>query len=101
MQNEQEKEGMKEAHLRDSVALCDHFSWFEEAMEAGKTLTEVELDKHLTSCRAAQAGFVGPSFPTIAGCNANGAVIHYRCSSPSASALHLTELLRVDMSNVT
>ena len=43
MQNEVEKEGMREAHLRDAVALCDHFSWFEERMEAGEQLTEVRL----------------------------------------------------------
>ena len=41
MQNEVEKEGMREAHLRDAVALCDHFSWFEERMEAGEKITEV------------------------------------------------------------
>lgn len=34
---------------------------------AGKTLTEVEIDEHLTARRAAQPGFVEPSFPTIAG----------------------------------
>lgn len=47
---------MVEAHLRDAVALCDHFSWFEEQMEAGKEVTEVELDEHLTASRAAQPG---------------------------------------------
>lgn len=35
--------------------------------QAGKTLTEVEIDEHLTAYRAAQPGFVEPSFPTIAG----------------------------------
>lgn len=80
IQNESEKAGMREAHLRDAVALCDHFSWFEEQMEAGETITEVALDEHLTACRSAQEGYIGPSFPTIAGCNSNGAVIHYRCA---------------------
>ena len=37
-----------------------------------------ELDEHLTAQRQAQPGYVGPSFPTIAGCNGNGAIIHYR-----------------------
>ena len=80
MQNKSEIAGMVEAHLRDAVALCDHFSWFEEQMEAGKEVTEVELDEHLTACRAKQPGYIGPSFPTIAGCNSNGAIIHYRCA---------------------
>jgi hypothetical protein len=34
---------------------------------AGKTFTEVEVDELLTSRRAAQPGFVEPSFATIAG----------------------------------
>lgn len=34
---------------------------------AGKTLTEVEIDEHLTAQRAAEPGFIEPSFPTIAG----------------------------------
>lgn len=69
---------MVEAHLRDAVALCEHFAWFEEQMEQGAKITECELDEHLTAQRRAQPGYVGPSFPTIAGCNGNGAIIHYR-----------------------
>lgn len=34
---------------------------------SGKTFTEVEVDELLTSRRAAQPGFVEPSFVTIAG----------------------------------
>ena len=69
---------MVEAHLRDAVALCEHFAWFEEQMEKGEKITECALDEHLTAQRQAQKGYVGPSFPTIAGCNGNGAIIHYR-----------------------
>jgi len=36
-------------------------------VEAGKTFTEVEVDELLTSRRAAQQGFIEPSFATIAG----------------------------------
>ena len=34
--------------------------------------------EHLLGLRALQAGFIEPSFPTIAGEGSNGAVIHYR-----------------------
>lgn len=36
-------------------------------MGSGKTLTEVEVDLQLTGLRAAQEGFLEPSFATIAG----------------------------------
>ena len=58
---------MVEAHMMDAVALCDHFSWFEAEMEAGRSVTEVELDEHLTAQRQAQKGWKDCSFPTIAG----------------------------------
>ena len=48
---------------------------------AGKTLTEVDVDAFLTGRRAAQAGFIEPSFPTIAGSGPHGAIIHYRADS--------------------
>lgn len=39
---------------------------------------QVEIDEALTARRKAQPGFVDLSFPTIAGANSNGAIIHYR-----------------------
>ena len=87
---------MVEAHLRDAVALCEHFSWMEEQMLAGATVTEVELDAHLTAQRAAQPGYVGPSFPTIAGCNGNGAIIHYRAEEGSCATIDKSCMLLVD-----
>lgn len=58
---------MKEAHLRDGVALCKFFCWLEKTIVSGTTVTEVEVDEKLTGLRAQQQGFVEPSFPTIAG----------------------------------
>lgn len=87
---------MVEAHLRDAVALCKHFSWFEEQMVAGAKITEVELDKHLTAQRAAQFGYVGASFPTIAGCNGNGAIIHYRAQEGNCATIDGDCMLLVD-----
>jgi Xaa-Pro aminopeptidase len=96
LQNDAEREGMIEAHLRDAVALCDHFSWFEDQMESGSSISEVALDEHLTSCRAAQPGYIGPSFPTIAGCNANGAIIHYRAQAETCKTIDASCMLLVD-----
>jgi len=45
---------------------------------SGGTLSEVEVDLELTGRRRQQQGFIEPSFPTIAGANGNGAIIHYR-----------------------
>ena len=34
---------MREAHLRDAVALCDFFAFLEDTIGAGGTLTEVQV----------------------------------------------------------
>ena len=46
----------------------------------GKVITEVLLDEKVTGFRAqlSPGMFLEPSFPTIAGVNGNGAIVHYR-----------------------
>lgn len=94
--NTQELAGMKEAHLRDGVALCKFFCWLEKTIASGTTITEVEVDDKLTGLRAQQQGFVEPSFATIAGANANGAIIHYRADSSTCATVDRSTLLLVD-----
>lgn len=65
--NEKELKGMKEAHIRDAVAIIEFLTWFEKEIGSGKVMNEVDVDRELTARRAAQEGFKGLSFPTIAG----------------------------------
>jgi Xaa-Pro aminopeptidase len=67
VKNEAELAGMREAHLRDGVALVKFIFWLERAVAGGAALTECDVDEQLEARRAAQEGFVEPSFPTIAG----------------------------------
>jgi Xaa-Pro aminopeptidase len=67
----------------DGAALAEFFAWFETALDAGERITELTIDEQITAARARQPGFVSPSFPTIAGWRANGAMPHYRASAES------------------
>lgn len=96
IKNEAELAGMREAHLRDAVALCDFISWLETEIASGKTVTEVEVDEQLTARRAAMPGFVEPSFSTIAGANSNGAIIHYRAQPGTCKTVDANSLLLLD-----
>jgi Xaa-Pro aminopeptidase len=96
VKNEAELKGFHEAHARDGVALVKFFNWLEKTIESGVTLTECEIDTELTARRAAQAGFIELSFPTIAGANSNGAIIHYRPLPESCSIVDKTTLLLLD-----
>lgn len=75
--NEAELAGMREAHLRDGVALSSFLCWLEDYVKGGGAPSEVEASAKLEEFRAAQEGFLMTSFGTIAGAGANGAVIHY------------------------
>lgn len=96
VKNEAELAGMKEAHLRDAVALVKFFCWLEKTIGGGASITECEIDEKLTGFRAAQPGFVEPSFPTIAGAGPNGAVIHYRPHPDTCLSVDGNTLLLLD-----
>lgn len=79
------------AHVRhamelDGAALAEFFAWFEGALARHERITELTIDERITAARARRPGFVCPSFPTIAGFNANGALPHYR-ATPEAHAV--------------
>jgi len=96
VKNPAELAGMREAHLRDAVALCEFFSDHDARLARGEAVTEVAVDERLTGRRAAQPGFVEPSFPTIAGADGNGAVIHYRAKAETCRTATAGTLLLVD-----
>src|SRR5690606_29495677 len=77
---------VREAMAQDGAALCEFFAWFEDALGRGERVTELTVDERITAARARRPGYVCPSFPTIAGFNANGAMPHY-CATPESHAV--------------
>jgi Xaa-Pro aminopeptidase len=91
------------AHVRatmeqDGAALCEFFSWLEQTLSDPNRapLNEVAIDEHITAARARRDGFVSPSFATIAGFNANGAIMHYRAQAQSCAVIEGDGLLLID-----
>jgi len=96
VKNEAELAGMREAHLRDAVAIVQFLQWLDDQVAGGATVSEVEVDRHLTARRQAQTGFVDCSFPTIAGEGPNGAIIHYRAAEPTCATVTKDSHLLID-----
>ena len=86
---------VREAMAEDGVAMCEFYAWFEQAV-GREPLTEITIDERLTAARARRPGYVGPSFPVIAGFNANGAMPHYRATAESHAAIEGDGLLLID-----
>ncbi|HEY9133345.1 MAG TPA: aminopeptidase family protein P, partial [Dyella sp.] len=87
---------IREVMRRDGAALVRAFRRLEERLSAGMTQTELDVDTLLLEERGAQPDFVGPSFATIAGYQANGALPHYRATEEAHSSLQRQGLLLID-----
>lgn len=87
---------VREAMAQDGAAMCEFYAWFEQALARGEAITELTIDERLSAARARRPGFVGLSFPTIAGFNANGAMPHYRATPSAFAAIEGDGLLLID-----
>lgn len=92
----EELDHIRDVMRRDGAALARAFRRIEAGLAAGQALTELDVDTIVRAAREAQAGFVGESFSTIAGYQANGALPHYRATEASFSPLAAKGLLLVD-----
>ena len=96
VKNPVEIENLKNAHVKDGVAMVQFQMWLEEKMAAGETVTEVDVDEKLMALRAAQPLNIGVSFDTIAAWGANAAMMHYHATPDNCTTLAPRGFLLVD-----
>ena len=93
--NDAELAGSRAAHLRDASAMIEFLAWFDRKAPKGK-LTEIDLVRHLESCRLATGQLRDISFETIAGAGPNGAIVHYRVSEDSNRPITPGDIVLID-----
>ena len=86
---------VRECMEQDGAAMCEFYAWFEQAL-GRERITELTIDERLSAERAKRPGFVGLSFSTIAGFNANGALPHYRATPAAHAVVEGNGLLLID-----
>ncbi len=91
--NPSEIEGAKQAHIKDGVAVTKFLYWIQNRNES---IDEVTIDQKLLEFRKQDESFVEPSFDTIAGFGANGAIVHYRAEQDSCKKIDCDGILLVD-----
>ena len=74
--NKTEIEVTKISHVYDGIALVKFLYWLDN-FGIKKEITEYDASEKLNSFRLKNKNFVSRSFPTIAACGENGAIIHY------------------------
>lgn len=95
VKNETELNNLRAAHIKDGVAVTRFMYWLKKNI--GKTeITEISASDYLEARRREQAGFLDLSFPTIAGYNANAAMMHYSATPESDAVLKPEGFLLVD-----
>lgn len=90
-----EQQSMRNAHVRDGVAMVKFLKWLDEQGASGEE-TELSVEQKLLSFRKEAPEFRDTSFDTIAGFNAHGAIVHYRATEQTSQAITAPGLLLVD-----
>ena len=75
--NAVEIDGMREAHIRDGLAVVRFLRWLDEEVAAGRLHSEADLSDRLYGFRARGEHFREPSFDTISAAAVNAAMCHY------------------------
>tara|TARA_Y100001936_G_C16073111_1_gene672134 strand:- start:1062 stop:2741 length:1680 start_codon:yes stop_codon:yes gene_type:complete len=94
LKNKTEIKNMIKAHVEDGVALTKFLFWIKNTKIDG--LNEMKIEKKLEIFRKKNKNYLYPSFDTIAGSGANGAIIHYRSNKISNRKLKNNDLLLID-----
>jgi Xaa-Pro aminopeptidase len=95
IKNETEIAGIRQAMIKDGVALTKLYMWLEANVEKQK-IDEVEVADTLAGFRKEQTEYHGESFGAIVGYQGNGAIVHYSAKRPSCATLKPKGVLLLD-----
>lgn len=95
VKNEVELANMEKVYLQDSVAVTKFIYWLKQNI-GKEEITEISAADYLEGLRRQIPGFLDLSFPTIAGYNANAAMMHYEATPENHAVLAPAGMLLVD-----
>ena len=95
IKNKTEISNTKIAHLFDGIALTKFIFWLKNNYKKTK-ITEISAQNKLENYKKQNKGFLYPSFSTISGFAANGAIVHYRSSHKTSKTIKGNNLYLLD-----
>ncbi len=95
IKNKTEIKNIRNAHVKDAVAMVKFISWVKSNVAKGK-MTEVTAQDHLYALRAEQKDYIEPSFETICAYQENAAMMHYTATKEKHAAVKPKGFLLVD-----
>ena len=94
IKNSHEISHMIEAHKKDGLALTKFIYWIKNINK--KHITEIDAQNKLEKFRKNNSDYLFPSFNTIAGSGANGAIVHYRATKKTAKIINKKDVFLCD-----
>ncbi|WP_319497671.1 aminopeptidase P family protein [uncultured Cohaesibacter sp.] len=95
VKNAAELAGMRKAHHRDGLAMCQFLHWL-DTMAPTDTLDEITATRALEDFRAETGCLKDISFDTIAGAGPNGAIVHYHVTEATNRKFVQNSLFLID-----
>jgi Xaa-Pro aminopeptidase len=93
--NAAEIKGARTAHVRDGAAMARFLAWLDREAASG-SVDEIVAAEKLETIRSETQALKEISFDTISGAGPNGAIVHYRVTTPTNRKLGSGELYLVD-----
>ena len=94
IKNKIEIKNMIQSHIFDGAALTKFLYWIKKINK--KKITEFEAQKKLESFRKQNTNYLFPSFNTIAGAGANGAIVHYKAKKDNSRIINKKDIFLCD-----
>ena len=94
IKNNNEIDNMISSHLFDGVALTKFIYWIKVLNK--KKISEIDAQKKLEKFRKKNKQYLYPSFNTIAGSGANGAIVHYRAKKGNEKIINKRDIFLCD-----
>ncbi len=94
IKNKSEIKNMISTHVKDGVALTKFIYWIKNLNK--KKITEIDAQNKLERFRKLNNDYLFPSFNTIAGAGANGAIVHYRAQKKTAKEIKKNHIFLCD-----
>ncbi|KAL1122414.1 hypothetical protein AAG570_003818 [Ranatra chinensis] len=94
--NPVERQGMRNAHIRDAAAICDFMAYFELKMSLGEKWDELSISNSLDQFRREQALNRGISFRTTVAFGSHAALPHYEPNNATKLDVDNSSVLLID-----
>ncbi|KAK7869481.1 hypothetical protein R5R35_008195 [Gryllus longicercus] len=94
--NKVEADGMRWAHVKDAIALCQLLYELEKGIAAGEYWDELKVEDRLAKLRSLQKDNEGPSFETIAAFADNAALPHYTVTLETNKVIDNSSVFMLD-----